>query len=226
MQTDVMQIQEITLTNTEAARALRDNELLGEFLEPTSPSDLAKKKGLAANIVHHHAKRFLELGLLFEAGRESRRVFYQLTARRFRYDRNLLGEVPEHAEMQELSTAFSNAYQRSSHLEGHEADYSIHWFGERSEFPNQYQAMLLRFPEDVVPQENLEAHPTHYSARTFQLSSKKYLELVKTLNQLLMDCHDEPSSSDGLCTFALLAFDGATKEGGTGSAALNSFIRF
>jgi DNA-binding transcriptional ArsR family regulator len=221
-----MQIQEITLTNPEAARALRDNELLGEFLEPRSPSDVAKKLGQAANVVHHHAKRFLELGLLFEVKREARRVFYQLTARRFRYDRKLLGEVPEHAEMQELSTAFTNAYQHSSSLEGHEPDYSIHWFGDRSEFPNQYQAVLIRFPEDAVRHENLEAHPTHYSARTFQLSSKKYLELVKTINQLMMDCHDEPSSSDGLCTFALLAFDGATREGGTGSAALNSFIRF
>lgn len=221
-----MQTQEITLTNPEAARALRDNELLGEFLEPTSPSDLAKKKGLAANVVHHHAKRFLELGLLFEERRETRRVFYQLTARRFKYDRNLLGETPEISELQELSGAFTNAYGRSSHLEGHEPDYSIHWFGDRSEFPNQYQAMLIRFPEDAVPQENLEAHPAHYSARTFCLSAKKYLELVKAINGLMMECQDEPSSSDGLCTIALLAFDGVTREGGTGSAALNSFIRF
>ncbi len=216
-----MQIQEITLTNPEAARALRNNELVGEFLEPTSPSDLAKRKGFAANVLHHHAKRLLELGLLFEAKRETKRVFYQLTARRFRYDRNMLGESPDNSQMQELITTFGKAYERSSHLEGREIDYSIHSFHDRSEFTDG-KAKLIHCPEDTML-ENLEAHPTHYSARTFQLSSKKYLELVKTLNQLMMDCEDEPSSSDGLCTFALLAFDGATREGATGSAALNSF---
>jgi DNA-binding transcriptional ArsR family regulator len=78
-----MQQQEIILTDPEAPRALRDNDLVGEFLEPTSPSQIAKKKGLAANVVHHHAKRLLGLGLLFEANRKAGRVFYQLTARRF-----------------------------------------------------------------------------------------------------------------------------------------------
>jgi hypothetical protein len=220
-----MQIQEITLTNPDAARALRDNELVGEFLEPTSPSDVAKKTGQPANVVHHHAKRFLELGLLFEVKREARRVFYQLTARRFRYDRNILGEEPDNTELKELIAAFSQAYQRSSSLEGHEPDYSIHWFGDRSEFPNQYQAMLIRFPEDAVRHENLEPHPTHYGARTFQLNAKKYQELVKSINKLIVECEDEPSSSDGLCTIALLAFNGATREGGSGSAVLNSFVQ-
>ena len=220
-----MQIKEITLTNSEAARVLRDSEILGEFLEPTSPSDVAKKKGMAANVVHHHAKRLLELGLLFEVRREDRRVFYQLTARQFRYDRNLLGESPENADLNELSTAFTQAYQRSSSLEGCEPDYSFHFFGDRSEFPNPHQAMLIRFPETAIRNENLEAHPAHYGARTFQLSAKKYQELVKKITLLMVECEDEPNSSDGLCTFALLAFDGSTREGGTGSAALNSFVR-
>jgi hypothetical protein len=220
-----MQRQELTLTNPEAARALRDNELLGEFLEPSSPSDVAKKKGVAANVVHHHAKRFLELGLLFEVRRKTRRVFYQLSARRFKYDRNMLGEEPDNSELQELITAFGNAYGRSSHLERCESDYSIHSFFERSELEHPNQANLIHYPEDAVRNENLEAHPARYSARTFQLSAKKYLELVRKINKLMVECEDEPNSSDGLCTIALLAFDGATREGGSGSAALNSFIQ-
>jgi hypothetical protein len=220
-----MQLQKLTLTNPEAARALRDNELLGEFLEPTSPSDVAKKTGQAANVVHHHAKHFLELGLLFEVKRETRRVFYQLSARRFRYDRNLLGESPDNAQLQELITAFGNAYERSNSLEGSEPDYSIHSFFDRLELENPNRANLIHYPEDAVRSENLEAHPAHYSARTFQLSAKKYLELVKQINKLMVECEDEPNSSDGLCTIALLAFDGATREGGTGSAVLNSFIQ-
>ena len=86
--------------------------------------------------------------------------------------------------------------------------------------------MLFRYPNVSARTEKLEAHPAHYGARTFQLSAKEYQELVKKITMLMMDCEDEPSSSDGLCTFALLAFDGATREGATGSAALNSFIRF
>jgi DNA-binding transcriptional ArsR family regulator len=182
-----MQIQELILSNLEAARALRDNELLGEFLEPNSPSDVAKKKGLAANVVHHHAKRFLELGLLFEVRRESRRVFYQLSARRFKYDRNLLGEEPDNSELQELITAFGNAYGRSSYLEGCQPDYSIHSFFERSELEHPNQANLIHYPKDAVRNENLEPHPAHYSARTFRLSAKKYLELIKKINKLMVE---------------------------------------
>ncbi len=220
-----MQKQELILTNPEAARALRDNELLGEFLEPSSPSDVAKKTGQAANVVHHHAKRFLELGLLFEAKRETRRVFYQLTARCFKYDHNLLGEASEDMELTELKTAFVRAYQRSSSLEGREIDYSSHLFADRSEFPNQHQAMLIHKAENPARTEKLEAHPAHYGFRTFHLSAKKYQELVKKVTMLIVECDDEPSSNDGLCTIALLAFDGAIREGGTGSAALNSFIQ-
>lgn len=221
-----MQKQELILTNPEAARALRDNDLLHEFLEPTSPSEIAKKKGLAANVVHHHAKRLLELGLLFEVRRETRRVFYQLTARCFKYHHHLLGEAPENSELQELTSAFTRAYQRSSHLEGREIDYSIHSFLDRSEFPNGgHQAMLFRYPNVSTHTETLETHPAHYGARTFQLSAQKYQELVKKITMLMVECEDEPSSSDGLCTLTFLAFDGATREGGTGSAVLNSFVQ-
>jgi hypothetical protein len=220
-----MQIQELILTNPEAAQALRDNDLLPEFLEPTSPSAVAKKTGLAANVVHHHARRFLELGLLFEASRKAGRVFYQLTARCFKYDHNLLGETPEDTELTELKTAFVRAYQRSSSLVGREIDYSSHLFADRSEFPNQHQAMLIHKAENPVRTENLEAHPAHYGFRTFHLSAKKYQELVKKMTMLIVECEDEPNSSDGLCALALLAFDGATREGGSGAAGLNSFIR-
>jgi hypothetical protein len=220
-----MQIPEMILTDPEAARALRDNELLGEFLEPASPSDVAKKTGQAANVVHHHAKRFLELGLLFEAKRNAGKVFYQLSARRFKYDRNMLGEEPDNSELQELITAFGNAYGRSSHLEECEPDYSIHSFFERSELEHPNRANLIHYPEDAVRNENLEPHPAHYSARTFQLSAKKYLELVKKINKLMVECEDEPTSSDGLCTLAFLGFDGATREGASASAALNSFVK-
>jgi hypothetical protein len=146
LQTEFMQIQELILTNPEAAQALRDNDLLPEFLEPTSPSAVAKKTGLAANVVHHHARRFLELGLLFEASRKAGRVFYQLTARCFKYDHNLLGETPEDTELTELKTAFVRAYQRSSSLVGREIDYSSHLFADRSKPTSSHADSQSRKP--------------------------------------------------------------------------------
>ena len=221
-----MQKPEIILTNPEAARALRDNDLLAQFLEPQSPSEVAKATGQAANLVHHHAKRFLELGLLFETSRKAGKVFYQLTARQFKFDHHLLGNETNNTDLNELTTAFLEAYERSSHLEGREPDYSIHSFHDRSEMPSEgHQALLMRNWETSKPRENLEPHPTHYGFRTFTLSAAKYQELVRKITLLMIECEDEPSSSDGLCTFALFGFHGVTREGGSASAALNSFVQ-
>ena len=70
----------LIIDNPEAAKAVREAQFLGYFLEPSSPSDVAKRAGIAANLMHHHANRYLELGLLFEVKRENRKVFYQLRA--------------------------------------------------------------------------------------------------------------------------------------------------
>ena len=210
-----MQKPEIILTNPEAARALRDNDLLAQFLEPKSPSEIAKETGQPANLVHHHAKRFLELGLLFEVRREAGKVFYQLTARQFKFDHHLLGNETNNTDLNELTTAFLKSYERSSSLEGREPDYSIHSFHDRSEMPSEgHQALLMRNWETSKPRENLEPHPTHFGFRTFALSAAKYQELVRKITLLMIECEDEPSSSDGLCTFALFGFHGATREGG------------
>jgi hypothetical protein len=56
------------------------------------------------------------------------------------------------------------------------------------------------------------------------LSGAKYQELVKKITMLMVEAEDEPNSSDGLCTMAFLAFDSPIRDGGTGSAALNSFV--
>lgn len=54
---------------------------------------------MRANLAHHHAKRHVALGLLTEVKREQGRVYYQLTARTFKYRNSLLpaGDPDEHA---------------------------------------------------------------------------------------------------------------------------------
>lgn len=66
-----MQQAELTVTTPQAAAALRDIGILAYFLEPSSPTDVAKTCKMPANLVHHHVKRALEADVLMEVKRES-----------------------------------------------------------------------------------------------------------------------------------------------------------
>ena len=62
---------ELTVTGEAAARALtQSHRFLGHFLTPQSPSEVAAQLGMAANLVHHHARKLAGLGLLREERRE------------------------------------------------------------------------------------------------------------------------------------------------------------
>ena len=81
----------LPITDLAAARALRQGgDFLAHFITPVSPSDVATKLGMAANLAHHHATKLAALGLLFEQRREGGKVFYQLAAREFRVLSGLL----------------------------------------------------------------------------------------------------------------------------------------
>ncbi len=213
-----MQKEELILTDPEAARALRDTPMLAQFLEPKSPSEVAKKIGQPANLVHHHAKRGLELGLLLEDRREGGRVYYQLAARTFQYSRLLLAPTEtENWEMRELTAAFLNAYARSDHIAGNDdPDYTSHTFAAPS-YP----------PEKKKPQngytETPEIHPAHYSARTFKLGAARYRTLVQEIAHLIIEAEAETSADSSTCTFAFLAFDGVLQEGSEDSQSINSY---
>jgi hypothetical protein len=189
----------LVIDNPEAARAVREAQFLGYFLEPSSPSDVAKRANVAANLIHHHANRFLELGLLFEVKREDRKVFYQLTAQNFRVPKQLLPADEEMAQgLQELSSAFSKAYERSDRLNT-SPDYLNFGFADT-------------IPEDQRPsndKEALEARPAHYQMRSFRISTSNYRRLVCQLADLIIDAETESSKDGAQCTVALLAFEGS-----------------
>ena len=70
-----MQKDRIRLTNPEAARTLRDTPVLQQFINERNSSDIAKELKMPANLVHHHVKRGVELGLLTETRREGKRIY-------------------------------------------------------------------------------------------------------------------------------------------------------
>jgi hypothetical protein len=190
----------LVIDNPEAARAVREAQFLGYFLEPSSPSDVAKRANVAANLMHHHANRFLELGLVFEVKREDRKVFYQLTAQNFRVPKHLLSADEEMADgLQELSSAFAKAYERSDRLNT-SPDYLNFGFADT-------------IPEDQQPsnnnKESLEARPAHYQMRSFRISTASYRKLVCQLADLIIDAETESSKDGAQCTVALLAFEGS-----------------
>ncbi len=217
-----MQKEELIITNPEAARALRDTPMLAQFLEPKSPSEVAKKIGQPANLVHHHAKRGLELGLLLEDRREGGRVYYQLAARAFKYDRFLLTpDESEGSQMRDLMDAFLNAYTRSDHIAGNQdPDYATHGFAHPLDPPEKKRPRNYDPGEPETP----EVHPAHYSARTFKLGAARYRALVQEIARLIIEAQEDDASDAGLCTFALLAFDGETQESQGGSQTINSFV--
>ena len=190
----------LIIDNPEAAKAVREAQFLGYFLEPSSPSDVAKRAGIAANLMHHHANRYLELGLLFEVKREDRKVFYQLAAENFRVPKSLLPADEEMTQsLQELSSAFSKAYERSDRLNA-SPNYLNFGFAET-------------IPEDQMQPasddtELLEVRPAHYQMRSFRLSPSSYQKLVCLLSDLIIDAETESSKEAAQCTIALLAFEG------------------
>jgi hypothetical protein len=197
-----MQKDIITVTDVEAARALRGVGFLPQFLEPASPSDVAKQAKVAANLVHHHAKRCLELGLLFEVKREGGKVFYQTTARNFRFPRGLL-ETDETLgfTLRQLSGAFMQAYEKSVRLYSKD-DYEYEVFGFEDYQPKEK-------PE--IPTGSEEPRPAHFQAVTVRLSASSYRELIVKLSQLINEAKPETENSVA-CTIGLVGFEGVLED--------------
>lgn len=170
------------VTRPEQARALQDSGFLGRFLEPASPSVVARHLGISASLAHHHAKRHASLGLLNEVKREQGKVYYQLAARTFKHPRSLTpaGDPDEYTvvSLGLLRERFLQAYERSDRIEGGES-------------PNWH---VYRFDRKGMPEEAqskrsaaaVEDRPAHFQARTLRLSGRRYRQLVRYIARLIM----------------------------------------
>jgi hypothetical protein len=218
MKNEQTQQDELILTNPEAARALRDSAIFPQFLEPKSPSEVAKKTGMGANLVHYHANRLLELGLLFEAGREDGRVLYQTVARTIKHTDSLLGTEMRADTMHVLSTAFLKAYEHSSHLAGDDStEFHVYGIAKASD-------PLERQRPDFTDVQTAEPRPTHFQSRTLKLTGEQYRSFVSTIAKLMLELEAETDTTAEQCTFTFIGFDGIMREGFSDSQTIDSFV--
>jgi DNA-binding transcriptional ArsR family regulator len=221
MTPDTVQIAVQRVTDLAAARALRqDNDFLAHFIDPVSPSEVATKLGMAANLAHHHATKLAALGLLFEQRREGGKVFYQLVAREFRVPSELLPPGDEAGNgtstIRELSAAFLHAYERSwQTMHGGEED--VFGFGN-----TEQPAYLDQPPHD----ESDEPYPTHSDIIMLRLTPERFARLARAFTALIDEVQAEGVSKSGSdCTLAVLAFASSEEsEGRRTSRSVNSFL--
>ncbi len=213
-----MQKDRIRLTNPEAARTLRDTPVLHQFLYERNSSDVAKQLGMPANLVHHHVKRGLELGLLFETKREGKRIYYQLVAKEFTHSKNLLEYQEAIAgALNLLSAAFLPAYEASEAqcAEANDPDYHTIGFVEPSSLPPKPK----RLEKNAV-----QTYPAHFQARTVYLTSAQYKRLLREMNQIINDINPQLTGDVKPCTLTLIGFQGELRAGHDNAEDIKSFL--
>ena len=213
-----MQKDRIRLMNPEAARALRDTPVLQQFIVERNSSDVAKALNMPANLVHHHVKRGVELGLLEETKREGKRIYYQLVAKEFTHSRNLLEYQERMASaLNLLSSAFLPAYEASEAqcAEANDPDYHAIGFVEPASLPPKPK----RLEENVV-----QTYPAHFQARTIYLTSAQYKRLLREMNHIINDTSPQLTGDVKACTLTLIGFQGELRAGHDNGEEISSFL--
>jgi DNA-binding transcriptional ArsR family regulator len=215
-----MQQDEMVVTSPEQARALQDTGFLGRFLEPASPSDVARSLGIPANLARHHAKRHASLGLLLKVKRERGKVYYQLAAKTFKHHRSLLpvGDPDEHTTvmLRALQERFLSAYEYCDRIEsGEHPNWHVYGFA-REGLPEGLQGNGEQAAE--MP------WPAHFQARTLRLTPARYRELVRRIANLIVEAEADEEDRAEPCIIALLAMDGVLQEGSSDSHYLSTFV--
>ncbi len=212
-----MQKDRIRISNPEAARVLRSTAVLQYFLEPSSPSEVAKQTGLAANLVHHHAKKAFDLGILLETKRENGKVYYQLAAKEFSHSRDLLPiEHKEAEDLRLLTGAFLKAYEHSDALlNSNDPDYSRIGFGNGD--PDSAPKLQRK-------SEFLEKHPSHFHARSIHLGQERYAKLMWDISKLIEEAKNESTNETDCCSVAVLGFNGTWLERRDNTTLISTFI--
>jgi hypothetical protein len=146
-------------------------------------------------------------------------VYYQLAARTFKHARDLLDpEETPLEDMQQLSRAFLSAYARSDRVAGElDPEYATYGFASTSSNP------LEQSPQ-YTPHSSSEARPAHFQARTLRLNASSYRKLAQRISDAILEAQADRGSDAGVCSFAVLAFDGELREGDTDSQRINSYL--
>lgn len=215
-----IQLDEMVVSEIEQARALWDSGFLSRFLDPASPSDVARSLGIAANLAHHRARRHLSLGLLMEVKRENRKVYYQLVARTFRYPGSLIPPRTDQdshtgVALKLLRERFLEAYDRSTRLDpSHGPIWHVHGFTKD----------VPQAPEDQPGEGATMLYPAHFQARTLRLSPERYRALLRRMADWLEEAEADEEAGGQPCTITLLGMAGGLFEGVTDGQSLASYL--
>ena len=214
---------ELVISDVNAARALsQQHRFLSNFVEPRSPSEVARQLGMTANLAHHHARKLKQLGLLYEQRREAGRVYYQLSARQFRVGVALQppGDPDENAvrTLTELSAEFLKANARSWSYATGEHEGTLYGF----------EAKPTQVGQPTRSSGSEEAQPAHLDALTLRLTPHRYRALALALSRLLTEAAREGASASGeVCTLAVLGFrDSRNALRGNIGRATSTFLPF
>ena len=210
-----MQQNRIRLTNPEAARTLRDSPVLHQFVNERNSSDVAKEMQMPANLVHHHVKRGVELGLLRETKREGKRIYYQLTAKEFTHSRNLLEPDEKLSRLmgsltQSLLRAHGD-YERAAE-DGDDPDYAVMGFTDIG-----ISGLPLKARE-------ISGFPAHVQMRTLHLTAADYQRLMRQVANLINSATYDSRGNAKACTIALIGFEGPLRMGLDNLQETSSFL--
>jgi DNA-binding transcriptional ArsR family regulator len=217
----VMQKDRIRLTNPEAVRTLRDTPVLRYFVHERNASDVATELEMPANLVHHHVKRALELGLMVETKREGKRIYYQLTAKEYRYGRDLLGmDERITSSVNAVSSSFLEAYTafEAHSVEANDPDFHAFGFVEPESLPPP--PPLPERPKD----QDMPPYPPHFQVLTVRLTPAQYLETMHTLTRMVKRAESQRTNDASPCTVALLGYGGTLRNGSDNGEDISSWI--
>ena len=168
------------------------------FKEPLTPSEVARRLRVPANVMHYRTKRLLEAGLLEVADDNGRSRTYKSVAATFSISPEVLPAVTE---------------ALPAMLEGMLSKVHRNFLGRAETELQDLGALLEHGPVTFELSESLtlgtispHEYPVWTSLATRSLSAAKYQKIVKAIGTIL----DEAGAEEGEkpCTLSFLAFQG------------------
>lgn len=168
------------------------------FRDPLTPSEVARRLRVPANVMHYRVKRLAEAGLLEVAEDNGRSRTYRSVARTFAISAEVLPAVTE---------------ALPAMLEGMLGKVQRNFLGRLETDLHDLEALLEHGPVTFELSESLtlgtispHEYPVWTSLATRSLSSAQYQKIIEAVSAVLNEV--EPDEGEKLCTLAFVAFQG------------------
>lgn len=182
--------------------------LLEKFMEPSTSSQAAHALAEPANRVAYHVRKLTEAGLLRVAGRQGKRVLYQVTAQTFHVPRALV-QLDEpltliEPAMRDITTAYAHAI-----LEWQTRNAADTLAGDGSHLIVQLDGQPQADQGEAQPQTPEGPYAPAMRMRTLQITPEQYRRAQAAMDRILTDLtSEEDTSCARRCTFVIMGFAG------------------